>query len=91
MAGANTYEYASGAGTHQVKRSFVTRTTANDGRDWQLADYLLEIECFVVLRLVFGGHHSALDDKDVELCLEDFVEIHGGSLWRERGSGHNTG
>ena len=66
VVGADADDHAGRAGAHQVQRGLVVGAAADDHREVEVGDELLEVQ-----RLVGGGHvlgrdERALDDQDVD-------------------------
>src|SRR5918995_3227294 len=84
MPGAHADEDADRARPHQVQRRGVRRTPADDDRQVELADELLEIQGLRGLRDVLGRHNRALDHQDVELGIDDELGVSLDALGRQR-------
>src|SRR2546430_4922232 len=89
MPGAHTDEDADGAGAHEVQRGRVRRAAADDDRQVELADELLEVQRLGRLGDVLGGDDGPLDHEHVELGVEDELGVALDALGREGGArGH---
>ena len=89
MPGPHADEDADRAGAHEVQRGRVRRAAADDDRQVELADELLEVQRLGRLGDVLGGHDGPLDDEHVELGVEDELGVALDPLRRERGArGH---
>src|SRR5450759_659587 len=93
MAGSDADEDTDRAGAHEVQRGRVGSAATNDDREVELADELLQVEGLArfVLRDMLGRHDGALDDKQVELGVEDVLGVLLHPLGGERRArGHTT-
>ena len=72
VTGTDADEHADRARAHEVQRGAVRRAPADDHRDLELTDELLEVERLAsrVLGHVLGGDDRALHDEEVQLGLE---------------------
>src|SRR5436190_5050467 len=75
VTGADADEDADGPRAHQVQCGRVRRAAADDHRDLELTDELLQVERLGGLRDVLRRHDGALDDEDVELALEHVAGV----------------
>src|SRR5262245_33793286 len=91
VPGADTDEDADRARPHEVQRGGVRRAAADDDRQLELADELLEVQRLGGLRDVLGGHHRALDDENVELGVEDELGVPLDALRGERRARRDAG
>ena len=84
--GTDADEHADRAGAHEVQRGGVRRAAADDHRQVELADELLQVERLArrVVRHVLGRHDGALHDEHVELGVEDVLRELLDPLRRER-------
>ena len=69
--GADADDHAGRAGAHQVQRGLVVRRAADDHRDVEVGDELLEVERLALGGDVLGGDDRALDDQQVDAGVED--------------------
>ena len=74
-AGPDADEDADGAGPHQVQAGVVGGAAADDARNVERGDELLQVERLGLGRDVLGRDHGALDDEDVEAGLERGVVV----------------
>ena len=86
VARADADEHADRAGAHEVQRGGVRRAAADDHRQVELADELLQVERLAlgVVRHVLGRHDRALHDEHVELGVEHVLRVLLDALRRER-------
>src|SRR3989440_2653716 len=84
MPGPHADQDADRARPHEVQRGRVRSAAADDDRQIELADELLEVQRLRGLGDVLGGHHRPLDDQDVELGVEDELGVALDPLWRQR-------
>ena len=89
LAGADADEHGDGPRPHEVERRRVRGAAADDDRQLELPDELLQVERLGVLAHVLGGDDRALDDEDVELGVEHRLGVALGLLRRERGGGRD--
>ena len=87
VAGAGADEHAGGTGAHEVQGGLVAGAPADDDRDLELADELLEVQRLGRLGDVLGRHDGALDDQEVGLGLEHV----GGEARRCAGGDRHAG
>jgi hypothetical protein len=77
-AAAEPDEHTGGAGTHQVQGGLVGGTSADNDRDLELVDELLEVECFPVDRHMFRRNRGAADHDDVRAgCCDAWSKLSG--------------
>src|SRR5215207_77274 len=83
MPGTHADEDADRARPHEMQRGRVRRAAADDDRQIELADELLEVQRLGGLGDVLGGHHRPLDDQDVELGVEHELGVALDALRRQ--------
>ena len=70
VPGPDADEHALGSGAHQVQRGLVRGAAADERRDRQRGDELLQVQRMAVRGDVLGRDDGSLDDEDVEPRLE---------------------
>ena len=83
-------QHAGRAGAHQVQGRGVRGAAADDHRDVQLVDELLEVQRLGGAGDVLGGDRRTADDEDVHARVDDGLGELGGALRGERGGGDHT-
>jgi hypothetical protein len=77
-AAAESDEHTGGAGAHQMQRGGVRRAAADDDRDVELVDELLQVERLRAPGHVLGRHGRTADHEQVDAGVDDrFVILHG--------------
>ncbi len=91
VARSHAHEHTGGAGAHEVQCGLVARAAADDHRQFELADELLQVERLDGLRDVFRRDDGPLDDEDVETGVQDGLGHPVGARGRDRRRGGDAG